>query len=88
MESNSNAIHIPKFEYGSDYEYQNIQMKTFLKGRSYWDIVEDGYNDHVDWSTLSTDAKEKENQNSIDLSFIQETLDKSIFSKISTYIST
>ena len=63
MVSNSNVIPIIEFD-GSDYEYGSIWMKTLLKARGYWDIIDVGYNDFVDWNALSIetnkDTKEKE----------------------------
>jgi len=47
MVSNSNVIPIIEFD-GSDYEYGSIWMKTLLKARGYWDIIDVGYNDFVD----------------------------------------
>jgi len=64
-------------------------MKTLLKVKGYWDIVEAGYNDPTYWSALGADAKkeskENERQNSMALSFIQAALDKSIFPRILAY---
>ena len=58
-------------------------MKTLLIGKGYWDIVVAGYTELIDWSALSVnakkEAKENERQNSMALSFIQATLDRSIF---------
>ena len=85
MASNSNSIIIPEFD-GADYEYWSVRMKTLPIRKGYWDIVVVGYIESTDWSALSADAKkeakENERQNSMVLSFIQATLDRSIFPRI------
>ena len=89
MASNSNSIIIPKFD-GGDYEYWSVQMKTLLIKKGYWDIMVASYIELTYWIALSVDAKketkENERQNSMALSFIQETLDRSIFPRISACV--
>jgi len=57
-------------------------MKIILKGKSYWDIIEDGYIKPNYWNDLSTnmrkEAKEKK-ENLLVLDFIQADLKKSLF---------
>ena len=48
---NNSAWPIPEFN-GEDYEYWSIKMKTVLIGKGFQEIVEDGYDETTDWSTL------------------------------------
>ena len=53
MASNGNNPSWPITEFsGEDYEYWSIKMKTLLIGKGFWEIVEDGYDEPTDWSTL------------------------------------
>ena len=82
MESNSNSIIIPEFD-GGDYEYWSVWMKIILFEKGYWYIIVVGYIESIDWSAdAKKEAKENERQNSMALSFIQATLDRSIFPRI------
>ena len=86
MASNtSSSIPIPEFD-GSDYGYWSIKIQTLLTGKDLWDIVEDGYVEPADWSSLSADdkkaMKECRSKNSLALSHLQAALDRSIFPRI------
>jgi len=86
MASNtSSSIPIPEFD-GSDYGYWSIKIQTLLTGKDLWDVVEDGYVEPADWSSLSVDdkkaMKECRSKNSLALSHLQEALDRSIFPRI------
>ena len=51
MVANNNTLPILNF-HRKDYEYWSIKMKILLMGKGFWKIVEDGYDEPTDWSTL------------------------------------
>ena len=83
--SNSNSLPIPEFN-GSDYDYWCIKMMTFLIRKDLWEIVETGYAEPEDWTTLNANdrvsKKESRRKNAQALFHIQIYLDKSLFSII------
>ena len=83
--SNSNSLPIPEFN-GSDYDYWCIKMMTFLIGKDLWEIVETGYAEPEDWTTLNANdrvaKKESRRKNAQALFHIQIALDKSLFPRI------
>ena len=86
MASNtSSSIPIPEFD-GSDYGYWSIKIQTLLIGKDLWDVVDDGYVEPADWSSLSADdkkaMKECRSKNSLALSHLQAALYRSIFPRI------
>jgi hypothetical protein len=85
--SNSNSLPIPEFN-GSDYDYWCIKMMTFLIGKDLWEIVEMGYAELEDSTTLTANdkvaKKESRKKNAQDLFHIQISLDKSLFPRIAS----
>ena len=85
--SNSNSLPIPEFN-GSDYDYWCIKMMTFLIGKDLWEIVETGYAEPEDWTTLNANdrvaKKESRRKNVQALFHIQIALDKSLFPRIAS----
>jgi len=83
MTGNNNFIMIPKFD-GSNYEYWSIRMRTILKGKGFWKIMEDGYNDPKYWNALSVnqkkDMEDNDMKNKLALALIQSTLFEILFS--------
>ena len=74
MASNiSSSIPIPEFD-GSGYGYWSIKIQTLLIGKDLWDVIDDGYVEPADWSSLSADAKkamkECRSKNSLALSHL------------------
>ena len=69
-----------------------MKMKTLIIGKSLWEIVEDGYTELTDWSTLTNPAKVvmKQNQknNSFALYHLQASMDTAIFPRIASCTST
>jgi hypothetical protein len=83
--SNSNSLPIPEFN-RSDYDYWCIKMMTFLIGKDLWEIVEMGYAEPEDWTTLTANDRVAKNEsrkkNAQDLFHIQIALDKILFPRI------
>ena len=79
-------MHVPEFD-GNDYHYWCIKMLTFFIGKYLWEIVELGYDELVDWNSLTanekTTRKEARKKNAQALFHIQIALDKSLFPRIS-----
>jgi hypothetical protein len=85
--SNSNSFPIPEFN-GSDYDYWWIKMMTFLIRKYLWEIVEMGYAELEDSTTLTANdkvaKKESRKKNAQALFHIQISLDKSLFPRIAS----
>ena len=84
MASNGNYPSWPILEFnGEDYEYWLIKMKTLLIGKGFLEIVEDGYDEPTDWTTLQRanriSRREAQKKNSFALYHLQMVMDKSIF---------
>ena len=77
---------IPIFS-GKNYEFWAIQMKTLFCSQGIWDLIEKGFNEPHDESTLTQDEKDKLQDNKKKdakaLFLIQQSLDESIFPKVS-----
>ena len=91
LNGNNPSWPIPEF-YGEDYEYWSIKMKTLLIGKGFWEIVEDGYDEPTDWTTLQganrTSRREAQKKNSYALYHLQMVMDKSIFPRIASCTTT
>ena len=76
---------IPIFS-GKNYEFWAIQMKTLFCSQGIWDLIEKGFNEPQDESTLTQDENDKLQDNKkkdAKVSFlIQQSLDESIFPKV------
>ncbi|XP_022853494.1 uncharacterized protein LOC111374962 [Olea europaea var. sylvestris] len=79
------SIPIPTFN-GDNYDFWSIKMKTHLCAQNLWDVVNDGYINPDDISTLSTAQKKelKENQQKDSLTplALQMSLADTYFSRI------
>ncbi|KAI7729405.1 hypothetical protein M8C21_010243 [Ambrosia artemisiifolia] len=89
MSSNSSTFHIsqpyiPVFFEGDSYEFWSIKMKTLFKSEGLWDFVE---TDHAEASDYKVRQKDYQKQDAKALFFIQQAVDKSIFSRIATATS-
>lgn len=74
MASNTHSS-IPILEFdGSDYGYWSIKIQTFLIGKYFLDIIDDGYIYSTNWKTLLVDdkkvKKECRSKNSLSLSHL------------------
>ena len=56
VSNTSSSIPIPEFD-GSDYRYWSIKIQTLLIGKDLWNVVDDGYVEPIDWSSLLADDK-------------------------------
>jgi hypothetical protein len=83
--SNTNSLPIQEFN-ESGYDYWCIKMMTFFIGKFLWEIVETGYAEPEDWTTLNENdrvaKKESRRKNAQDLFHIQIALDKSLLPRI------
>lgn len=90
MDNTNNSLPISVLN-GHDYDYWSIKMRTILIGKSLSNIVEAGYEEPADWSTLQATAsqakKETKKKNSLTLYRIQFSLNKSLFPGIVDAIS-
>jgi hypothetical protein len=80
--SNTNSLPIPEFN-GSDYDYWCIDL--FI-GKDLWEIVETGYAEPEDWTTLTANDRVAKNEsrrkNAQALFHIHIALDKILFPRI------
>jgi hypothetical protein len=83
--SNTNSLPIPEFN-GCDYDYCYIKMMTLFIGKDLWEIVETGYVEPEDWTTLNANdrvaKKESRRKNAQALFHIHIALDKILFPRI------
>ena len=77
---------IPIFS-GKNYEFWAIKMKTLFCSQGIWDLIEKGFNKPQDESALTKDEMDKLQDNKKKdakaLFLIQQSLDESIFPKVS-----
>lgn len=90
MASNNNTLPIPEL-HGDDYEYWSIKMRTLLIGKGLWDIVEEGYSDPLDWTTMGEQAKTAkklaQKNNYFALYHLQASMGTAIFPRIASCTS-
>jgi hypothetical protein len=83
--SNTNSLPIQEFN-ESGYDYWCIKMMTFFIGKFLWEIVEMGYAEPEDWTTLNENdrvaKKESRRKNAQALFHIHIALDKILFPRI------
>ncbi|KAM0008484.1 hypothetical protein Hdeb2414_s0004g00130821 [Helianthus debilis subsp. tardiflorus] len=89
MLSNSSTLHvtkqeIPVFFKGDSFELWSIKMKTLFKSEGLWDIVQ---TDYAEASDDKIRQKDFQTQDAKALLFIQQAVDKSIFSRIAAATS-
>ena len=77
---------IPIFS-GKNYEFWAIKMKTLFYSQGIWDLIEKGFNEPQDESALTKNEMDKLQDNmkkdAKALFLIQQSLDESIFPKVS-----
>ncbi|XP_010525702.1 PREDICTED: uncharacterized protein LOC104803469 [Tarenaya hassleriana] len=85
MARSSISFPIPKLT-KENYERWSIQMKAFLGGQDVWDAIEEEYHEPEDLDTATSAVKKAAKEATVKdqraLSFIQLSMDDSIFEKI------
>lgn len=56
VSNNNNSWPIQEFN-GEEYDYWRIKMRTLIIGNRFWDVMEEGYNEPVNWSSLPTNER-------------------------------
>lgn len=88
MATSSNGIQpqLPRLN-GKNYKQWNIMMKALFGSQDLWEIVENGYDEPADQTSLNpqqlTALKENRKKDKKALFFIYQAVDEAIFERIS-----
>ena len=87
MDTMFEDLAVPKFD-GENYAWWSIIMKTLLKAKGFWEIIQEGYEEPLKWSSLEGEEKrvkkEKQYQNCLALMDIRKGMNENVFPLIAS----